>query len=100
MSDSVRPHRWQPSRSHVPEILQARALEWAAVPLCSQLQLWNQVKGKLGAKVWDYFSSFPTKKKIQVPRGMTMLWTHMDLGHRVGSVGRRVRRERKERKGQ
>ena len=70
------------------------------MPLCSQLQLWKQVKGKLGAKVWDYFSSFPTKKKIQAPRGMTMLWTPMDLGHRVGSVGRRVQRERKERKGQ
>ena len=30
MSDSVRPHRWQPTSSPVPGILQARTLEWVA----------------------------------------------------------------------
>ena len=31
MSDSVQPHRWQPTRLHCPEILQARTLEWVAI---------------------------------------------------------------------
>ena len=31
MSDSVWPHRWQPTRLPVPGILQARALEWVAI---------------------------------------------------------------------
>ena len=33
MSDSVRPHRQQPSGSPVPGILQARTLEWVAISL-------------------------------------------------------------------
>ena len=31
MSDSVRPHRQQPTRPHHPGILQARTLEWVAI---------------------------------------------------------------------
>ena len=31
VSDSVRPHRWQPLGSSVPGILQARILEWVAI---------------------------------------------------------------------
>ena len=31
MSDSMRPHRWQPTRLPVPGILQARTLEWVAI---------------------------------------------------------------------
>ena len=31
MSDSVRPHRWQPTRLPRPWILQARTLEWFAI---------------------------------------------------------------------
>ena len=31
VSDSVRPHRWQPTRLPVPGILQARTLEWVAI---------------------------------------------------------------------
>ena len=31
MSDSVRPHRRQPTRLPVPGILQARTLEWGAI---------------------------------------------------------------------
>ena len=31
MSDSVRPHRWQPTRLPIPGILQARTLEWVAI---------------------------------------------------------------------
>ena len=35
MSDSVRPHRRQPPGSPVPEILQARTLEWIAISFSS-----------------------------------------------------------------
>ena len=31
VSDSVRPHRRQPTRLPVPEILQARTLEWVSI---------------------------------------------------------------------
>ena len=31
MSDSVQPHRWQPTRLPIPGILQARTLEWVAI---------------------------------------------------------------------
>ena len=31
VSDSVRPHRLQPTRLPIPEILQARTLEWVAI---------------------------------------------------------------------
>ena len=31
VSDSVRPHKWQPTRFSVPGILQARTLEWVAI---------------------------------------------------------------------
>ena len=31
MSNSVRPHRWQPTRLPIPGILQARTLEWVAI---------------------------------------------------------------------
>ena len=35
MSDSVRPHRWQPTSSSVPGILQARTLERVAISFCN-----------------------------------------------------------------
>ena len=35
VSDSVRPHRWQPTRLPAPGILQARTLEWAAISFSS-----------------------------------------------------------------
>ena len=31
VTNSVRPHRWQPTRLSVPGILQARTLEWVAI---------------------------------------------------------------------
>ena len=31
VSDSVQPHRWQPTRLPIPGILQARTLEWVAI---------------------------------------------------------------------
>ena len=35
VSNSVRPHRWQPNRLPVPGILQARTLEWVAMSFSS-----------------------------------------------------------------
>ena len=40
MPDSVRPHRWQPTRLPRPWILQARTLEWAAISF-SNAWKWN-----------------------------------------------------------
>ena len=45
MSNSVRPHRRQPTGSSVPRILQARTLEWVAISFSSAWK-WK-VKGKL-----------------------------------------------------
>ena len=50
VSDSVRPHRRQPTRLPVPGILQARALEWAAVSF-SNVWKWK-VKVKSLSRVW------------------------------------------------
>ena len=50
MSDSVRPHRWQPTRLPIPGILQARTLEWVAI---SSSNAWKwKVKVKLLSHVW------------------------------------------------
>ena len=35
VSNSVQPHRWQPTRLTVPGILQARTLEWVAISFSS-----------------------------------------------------------------
>ena len=49
VSDSVRPHRWQPTRLPVPGILLARTLEWVAISL-SNAGKWK-VKVKLLSRV-------------------------------------------------
>ena len=49
MSDSVRPHRWQPTRLCCPRILQARTLEWVAISF-SNAWKWK-VKVKLLIRV-------------------------------------------------
>ena len=50
MSDSVRPHRWQPTKLPVPGILQARILEQVAISF-SNAWKWK-VKVKLLSRVW------------------------------------------------
>ena len=50
MSDSVRPHRRQPTRFPVPGILQARILEWVAISF-SKAWKWK-VKVKSLSRVW------------------------------------------------
>ena len=49
-SDSVWPHRWQPTGSAVPGILQARTLEWVAISF-SNAWKWKG-KVKLLSRVW------------------------------------------------
>ena len=50
MSDSVRPHRRQPTRPPVAGILQARTLEWVAI---SSSDAWKwKVKVKAFSRVW------------------------------------------------
>ena len=44
VSDSVRPHRWQPPGSPVPGILQARTLEWVAISFSNAWKWKNRVK--------------------------------------------------------
>ena len=50
MSDSVRPHRWQPTDSPVPGILKARTLEWVAISF-SNAWKW-EMKVKSLSRVW------------------------------------------------
>ena len=50
MSDSVKPHRWQPTRLPVPGILQARTLEWVAISFSNAWK--GKVKVKLLSCVW------------------------------------------------
>ena len=54
MSDSVRPHRQQPTRLHRPWILQARTLEWVAISFSSE---W---KWKVKVKSLSCVRLFPT----------------------------------------
>ena len=50
MSDSVRPHRHQPTRFPVPGILQARTLEWVAISFSNAWK--GKVKVKSLSRVW------------------------------------------------
>ena len=50
LSDSVRPHRRQPTRLSVPGILQARTLEWVAISFSNAWK--GKVKGKSLSRVW------------------------------------------------
>ena len=66
MSDSVWPHRRQPPGSPVPEILQARTLEWVAISF-SNAWKWK-VKAKLLSRVW--LLSTPWIAAYQAPPSM------------------------------
>ena len=50
VSDSVRPHRWQPTRLPVPGILQARTLEWVAISFSNAWKWKGKVKSL--SRVW------------------------------------------------
>ena len=51
VSDSVWPHRWQPSRLPVPGILQARTLEWVAISFSNAWKCKVKVKSLSRARL-------------------------------------------------
>ena len=63
MSDSVRPHRRQPTRLPIPGILQARTLEWIAISF-SNAWKWK-VKGKSLSRIRP--SATPWTAAYQAP---------------------------------
>ena len=66
VSDSVRPHRRQPTGSPVPGILQARTLEWVAI---SFPNAWKwKVKVKLLSRLW--LLATPWTAAYQAPPSM------------------------------
>ena len=66
MSDSVRPHRWQPPGSAGPGILQAWTLEWVAISLSNSWK-WK-VKMKSFSRVWLFKT--PSTAAHQAPPSM------------------------------
>ena len=66
VSDSVRPHRGQPTRLHRPGILQARTLKWVAISF-SNAWKWK-VKGKSLSRVRP--SATPWTAAFQAPPSM------------------------------
>jgi len=66
VSDSVQPHRWQPTRLPAPGILQARTLEWVAISFSNAWE-WK-VKGKSLSRVRP--SATPWTAAFQVPPPM------------------------------
>ena len=66
VSDSVRPHRWQPPRLAIPGILQARTREWVAISFSSAWK-WK-VKVKSFSRV--RLLATPWTEANQAPRSM------------------------------
>ena len=66
VSDSVRPHRRQPTRLPIPGILQARTLEWVAISF-SNAWKWKG-KVKLLSRVW--LLATPWTAAYQAPLSM------------------------------
>ena len=88
MSDSVRPHRQQPTRLPVPGILQARTLEWVAIsfssawkwkvkvkslshvrPSATPWTVAHQAPPSMGFSRQEYWSGMP----LSSPKGYTWL---------------------------
>ena len=87
VSDSVRPHRRQPTRLPIPGILQARTLEWFAISF-SNAWKWK-VKGKLLSRVW--LLATPWTAAYQAPLSMGFsrqeYWSGVPLPSPVQSLG-------------
>ena len=69
MSDSVRPHRWQPPGSPVPGILQSRTLEWVAISF-SNAWKWK-VKVKSLSHVWLLATPWTTAHQAPLSMGFS-----------------------------
>ena len=80
MSDSVWPHRWQPTRvTPVPGILQARTLEWAAISF-SNAWKWK-VKVKSLSRVWLLVTPWTAAYQAPPPMGLSrqQYWSGLPL---------------------
>ena len=60
MSDSVRPHRWQPTSLPIPGILQARTLEWVAISFSNAWKWKVKVKSFIAAAAAKSLQPCPT----------------------------------------
>ena len=90
MSDSVRPHRRQPTGSPVPGILQARTLEWVAISF-SNAWKWK-VKGKSLSRV--RLLATPWTAAYQAPPSMVFArqeyWSGVPLPSPVDWAGLQI----------
>ena len=79
MSDSVRPHRWQPTRLPVLGILQARTLEWVAIAF-SNAWKWK-VKVKSLIRVWLLATPWTAAYQAPQPMGFSRqeYWSGLPL---------------------
>ena len=82
----MQPHRWQPTRLHCPEILQARTLEWIAISF-SNAGKWK-VKVKLLSGVWP--SATPWTAAFQAPPSMRFFrqeyWSGLPLSSLLAAL--------------
>ena len=83
MSDSVRPHRRQPTGSSVPGILQARILEWVAISFSSLAISESKIKSNsnkvdiLNHKIVEVVSpGLIQHSVISVTQAPSLLWLH------------------------
>ena len=67
--DSVRPHRWQPTRLPLPGILQARVLEWVAISFSSAWK-WK-VKVKPLSCVWLFATPWTAAHEAPLSMGFS-----------------------------
>ena len=86
MSDSVRPHRRQPTRLPVPGILQARTLEWVAISF-SNAWKWK-VKEKLLSRVQLLVTPWTVAYQSPPSMGFTRqeYWSGMPLPSPSGAL--------------
>ena len=61
VSDSVRPHRWQPTRLPIPGILQARTLEWVVISFSNAWKWKVKVKSLSHVRLQRPLGRQPTK---------------------------------------
>ena len=66
MSDSVQPHKWQPTRLPVPGILQARTLEWVAISFSNAWKWKVKVQSLSHIRLW----ATPRTAAYQAPPSM------------------------------
>ena len=79
VSDSVRPHRQQPIGSSIPEILQARTLEWVAISFSNE-EKWK-VKVKSLSHVWLFVTPWTAAYQASPSMGFSMQehWSGLPL---------------------